>query len=228
MLGENIKNLRKQKGYSQETLAQQLSVVRQTVSKWEKGYSVPDAEMLERMAALFEVPVTELLGHSTQEQISPSETKEIVNQLAILNEQLALQNRNRRRIIKTILIALVGVPLVLMVLYLALIITFSAVRSSTSGPISRVEMRCTLNEEEYYYGIEYDNQYQIISAGGDAWIANHVQVEQYGDANVLMAQIEDYFIDRGGTFEIIKQGTVEENGEVAIQKIVEPQEAVIE
>ena len=37
MLSENIKTLRKQKGYSQETLAAQLNVVRQTVSKWEKG-----------------------------------------------------------------------------------------------------------------------------------------------------------------------------------------------
>lgn len=39
MLGENIKILRKEKGYSQETLAAQLHVVRQTVSKWEKGVS---------------------------------------------------------------------------------------------------------------------------------------------------------------------------------------------
>ncbi|MCR4929008.1 MAG: helix-turn-helix domain-containing protein, partial [Lachnospiraceae bacterium] len=52
MLGENIKTLRKQKGFSQETLAQQLNVVRQTVSKWEKGISVPDAEMLNALSEL--------------------------------------------------------------------------------------------------------------------------------------------------------------------------------
>ena len=39
MLGENIKSLRKQKEYSQKTLAQQLNVVHHTVSKWEKGVS---------------------------------------------------------------------------------------------------------------------------------------------------------------------------------------------
>ena len=50
MLSENIKTLRKQKGYSQEQLADKLCVVRQTVSKWEKGYSVPDADMLEDIA----------------------------------------------------------------------------------------------------------------------------------------------------------------------------------
>ena len=64
MLGENIRNLRKNKGYSQETLAEQLHVVRQTVSKWEKGLSVPDAEMLNRLSELFEVPVDVLLGSS--------------------------------------------------------------------------------------------------------------------------------------------------------------------
>ena len=66
MLSDNIKNLRKQKGYTQETLAQALNIVRQTVSKWENGYSVPDADMLEKLAEVFEVPVTDLLG-------SPSE-----------------------------------------------------------------------------------------------------------------------------------------------------------
>ena len=66
MLNQNIKNLRKQKGYTQETLAQELNIVRQTVSKWEKGYSVPDAVMLERLAELFEVSVGELLGDASQ------------------------------------------------------------------------------------------------------------------------------------------------------------------
>ena len=46
MLNENIKNLRKSKGLSQEELAVKLNVVRQTVSKWENGLSVPDADML--------------------------------------------------------------------------------------------------------------------------------------------------------------------------------------
>ena len=40
MLSDNIKILRKKKGYSQETLAEQLQVVRQTISKWEKGVSL--------------------------------------------------------------------------------------------------------------------------------------------------------------------------------------------
>ena len=102
MLGDNIKELRKQKGYSQETLAEQLNVVRQTVSKWEKGYSVPDAEMLEKIANLFEVPVSDLLDSYIPEKENSSVSNEIANQLAILNEHLAKQATTRKRTRKRI------------------------------------------------------------------------------------------------------------------------------
>lgn len=62
MFGENLKTLRKQKGFSQEELAARLNVVRQTVSKWEKGLPVPDADTLIRLAEVLEVSVSELLG----------------------------------------------------------------------------------------------------------------------------------------------------------------------
>ena len=80
MLGENLKALRKQKGMSQEVMAQQLNVVRQTVSKWEQGLSVPDAQMLTNIAELFEVPVSSLLGESIEENVN---VNEIAVQLAV-------------------------------------------------------------------------------------------------------------------------------------------------
>ena len=46
MLNENIKAIRKAKGLSQQELAVKLNIVRQTVSKWEQGLSVPDADLL--------------------------------------------------------------------------------------------------------------------------------------------------------------------------------------
>ena len=52
MFGENLKTLRKQKGFSQEELATRLHVVRQTISKWEKNLSVPDADTLIRLAEI--------------------------------------------------------------------------------------------------------------------------------------------------------------------------------
>ena len=100
MLGEKIKLLRQQHGYSQATLAEKLSVVRQTVSKWEKGLSVPDAEMLTRIADAFGISVAELLGAKLE---SDRDINEVAGQLAQINEQLAIRNRRWRRIGKTLL-----------------------------------------------------------------------------------------------------------------------------
>jgi len=203
MLGDNIKALRKQKGYSQETLASQLNVVRQTISKWEKGISVPDAYMLEQMAELFEVPVSDLLGNIIEEEHVVSRDDEIVTQLAILNAQLANQARNRRRTIKIALISILSIFLLLVILYIGAAILFGVVTRTDAEELKKVEFYGTLDGEEYYYEAEYDENYQIFTAGGDGWIADHVQTDKYDDAKILMAQIEDYFIMRGGEYEII-------------------------
>ena len=60
MLKENIKTIRKAKGLSQEELAIKLNVVRQTISKWEQGLSVPDSEMLVTLSEVLETPLSTL------------------------------------------------------------------------------------------------------------------------------------------------------------------------
>ena len=99
MLNENIKVLRKTKGLTQDELAIRLNVVRQTVSKWEKGLSVPDAEMLQRIAEVFEVNVSQLLGAP----INQNENIDVIaEQLSRINEQLVVKNNRSRKIWKTI------------------------------------------------------------------------------------------------------------------------------
>ena len=100
MLKENIRRLRKDKGYSQETLAEALGVVRQTVSKWEKGLSVPDADLLEKMAELLEVDVNTLLGASLPSKSERNSLDENAKQLAVFNERSA-SNINKRRMINS-------------------------------------------------------------------------------------------------------------------------------
>lgn len=95
MLKENLKTIRKAKGLTQEELAVRLNVVRQTVSKWEKGQSVPDADMLIQVADIFEVSVSELLGTGLEDEKAISD---IAQQLSRINEQLAVINRRARRI----------------------------------------------------------------------------------------------------------------------------------
>lgn len=67
MLNENIKSIRKSKGLSQEELAVKLNVVRQTISKWEQGLSVPDSDMLISISEVLETPVSTLLGETISE-----------------------------------------------------------------------------------------------------------------------------------------------------------------
>ena len=108
MLHDNIKRLRQQKGMTQEILAEKLHIVRQTVSKWEKGLSVPDSEMLVRLAEVFEVSVSELLGETSD---FVPEKDSVAEQLALINEQLIIKNRRVRRIWKVILVIFIAINL---------------------------------------------------------------------------------------------------------------------
>lgn len=99
MLSENIKSLRKTKGITQDELAIRLNVVRQTISKWEKGLSVPDAEMLQRMAEVFEVNVSVLLGLPINQN---ENVNVIAEHLSRINEQLIVKNNRNRKIWKII------------------------------------------------------------------------------------------------------------------------------
>lgn len=105
MLSDNLKNLRKSKGLSQEELAIKLNVVRQTISKWEKGASVPDSEMLILIAEKLDTSVNVLLGETITED--NSEIKAIAAKLELLNEQYAIRSDRRRKIWRAVFVAVI-------------------------------------------------------------------------------------------------------------------------
>ncbi len=98
MLNENIKALRKAKGLSQEELAIKLNVVRQTVSKWEQGRSVPDADMLIALSDTLETSVSILLGETVVEEV-PDDVKAISERLEVINLQLAREKESKRKVL---------------------------------------------------------------------------------------------------------------------------------
>jgi len=104
MLCDNLRKLRRAKGLSQEELAVKLNVVRQTVSKWEQGSSVPDSEMLLRIAAELDTTVNVLLGDTVDAEESP-DLKAIAAKLEVLNEQFAKRSETRRKVWRAIFIA---------------------------------------------------------------------------------------------------------------------------
>lgn len=105
MLNENMKAIRKSKGLSQQELAVRLNVVRQTVSKWEQGSSVPDSDMLISISEVLETPVSTLLGENVIES-EVDDLKAISAKLEVINLQLAQRNTTRKRILHWFLISL--------------------------------------------------------------------------------------------------------------------------
>ena len=105
MLNENIKKLRKAKGLSQEELAIKLNVVRQTVSKWENGLSVPDSSMLIILADELDITVSGLLGETVAEPTT-DDLKTLSEKLEVINLQLAKRSTAKLKTIRWILISL--------------------------------------------------------------------------------------------------------------------------
>lgn len=122
MLNENIKKLRKSKGLSQEELAIKLNVVRQTVSKWENGLSVPDSAMLISLAEELDTSVSVLLGESVQDS-GPDDIKAISEKLEVINFQLAKRSKAKANTIRWVLISFC-------VLIILVFIAFAVMHSS--------------------------------------------------------------------------------------------------
>lgn len=120
MFHENLKTMRKAKGYTQEELAIKLNVVRQTVSKWEKGLSVPDADVLCKIADVLDTDVSTLLG---EEIVEETDKSAVAQQLAKISEQLAMKNQRSKTIWKVVCIIL----FVIVVFYILAIVVFSVI-----------------------------------------------------------------------------------------------------
>ncbi|CVI66982.1 HTH-type transcriptional regulator ImmR [Clostridiales bacterium CHKCI001] len=142
MFNENLKTMRKAKGYTQEELAIKLNVVRQTVSKWEKGLSVPDADVLSKIAEVLDTKVSVLLGGTITDEVDKDAVAE---QLAKISEQLAIKNRRSKKIWKV-----VGIILLVIVLFNILLAIFGmSVFESFSTDSSTTVIE--INEDDMIY-----------------------------------------------------------------------------
>lgn len=119
---EKLQELRKIRGLTQEELAEALFVSRTAISKWESGLSVPDADMLSKLADVLEINVSELLGSEIKEETNKNEVSE---QLAKISEQLALKNRRHKRIWKVIGVILLAVIVINMLLVVLGTVTYN-------------------------------------------------------------------------------------------------------
>lgn len=114
--------LRKQKGLSQEELANRLNVSRQTVSKWEVGDSTPDVEKLIAISDLFDVSLDKLVMGKEDEPQNPTTTKSEL--VTVLNEKVLTSNNKKKaksvlKIVGIIAAVILLVDAISMIIYFA-------------------------------------------------------------------------------------------------------------
>ena len=134
--------MRNAKGYTQEELAIKLNVTRQTISKWEKGLSVPDVDFLFKIADVLETNVGTLLGGAIMDEVNKDTVAE---QLAKISEQLAIKNRRSKRIWK--IVGIVLLTILALNLLLAIFGMSAYTSFSTDGKTTVIEM----NEDSVSY-----------------------------------------------------------------------------
>ena len=181
-LGEKIANLRKKNNFSQEDLAERVGVTRQTISKWELNETSPDIVQAKTLSKIFNISLDELTSND-------------------INSVLVQKVSNTERLAGIILklLKIFGIGIAVFTLFLFLLFILFRVRSTDREIAGKSRIECALDNEEYVYEIEYNKNYQVINSGGDSFIANHIDILKYDDANVMIAHIEDYFKDHNGS-----------------------------
>lgn len=147
MLKENIKTLRKQKGLSQEELSIKLNVVRQTISKWEQGLSVPDAEMLISISEIFDTPVNTLLGENIVES-KEDELKIISEKLEVINQQLYHKQELKK---KRIIYLLIGFCISIIIVFIFLLLLNSPYLNGNYNNLESAVLGVTYHSFEWLF-----------------------------------------------------------------------------
>lgn len=187
-LGDKIMTLRKKNNMSQEELAEKVGVTRQTISKWELEETSPDISQAKILSNIFKVSLDELVNNDLN---------------SIIVEKVSNTEKLAGIIIKILKVfGILAIAFILLMIFLVVIFSIDNDGLRDNTIVGKYELNCTLDDENYAYSVEYNKNFQIISAGGDAFISNHTDVEGMGDANKAIAHIEDYFKDHNGKCEI--------------------------
>lgn len=185
-LGNKIANLRKKNNLSQEELADKIGVTRQTISKWELNNTTPDIMQAKKISEVFSISLDELTDNNMDN--------------ILINK---VNNTEKLAALTIKILKFIGVSLLIffiLIFILAIIMYKNKFENRYYNVIGKYSITCSLDNETYFYEVEYNKNFQVINAGGDAFIANHVDLE-LEDANKVVAHINDYFRIFNGTCE---------------------------
>ena len=186
MLNENLSRIRRKRGLTQESLAIKLNVVRQTVSKWENGTAVPDADMLCRIADALDVSVAELLGSPERED--KMDMTAIAKSLAEINEQLAVRNKRSNNVLKVILGVAIGLFLLIAIVIVLNISTGTSVIDNNvtvqkidSGESSGTTIGLDENEIPSLQQVDKNNEHALQEFLGSRNISKEQIIDSWGN-----------------------------------------------
>lgn len=186
MLNENLSRIRRERGLTQESLAIKLNVVRQTVSKWENGTAVPDADMLCRIADALDVSVAELLGSPERED--KMDMTAIAKSLAEINEQLAVRNKRSNNVLKVILGVAIGLFLLIAIVIVLNISTGTSVIDNNvtvqkidSGESSGTTIGLDENEIPSLQQVYKNNEHALQEFLGSRNISKEQIIDSWGN-----------------------------------------------
>ena len=183
-IGKRIMDLRKKNGLSQEELAECVGVARQTISKWELGETSPDLKQAKELSNIFNVSLDEL---------TDNDIKYILVEKTSNTEKLA---GLILKLIRVMIILIIVAPILLVILR----IIFKNIYINNAGRLMRTSIICTLHDESYSYEfLYYENNGQIKEAGGDGYLINITDANNYEDAYQALDKIDAYVKNNGGT-----------------------------
>ena len=180
-IGKKIMELRKKNGLSQEELAEKVGVARQTISKWELGETSPDLKQAKELSKVFKVSLDELVNNDIKD---------------VLIEKTSNTEKLAGLILKLIKFMIVFI----IILLIALRIIFKNIHKMNSGRLMNASIKCNLHDETYGYEIlYYETTGEIKEAGGDGYLINITNANNYSDAYQALDVIDAYVKNNGGT-----------------------------
>ena len=180
LLNENLSRIRRERGLTQESLAIKLNVVRQTISKWENGTAVPDADTLCRIADALDASVAELLGSPERE--NKMDMTAIEKSLAEINEQLAVRNKRSNNVLKVIWGAIIGLFLLISIV---MVLSISSIDNNITMVDSEENAGTTIeldeNEIPLIQQIDKNNEHALREFWGSRNISKEQIIDSWGN-----------------------------------------------
>lgn len=197
-IGNKIYELRKGKNLSQEALAEKLGVARQTISKWELGETSPDLRQAKRLAEFFGVSLNELAGDEALDNTpAGNETAATVYEA---KPTVQPKPKNKNKIVKAVLLCILIFALISSPVLISLAVKKHEYKN---GNIRYSTVECDLHGEKYLYEFRYyEEDGQIIEAGGNGYLADIIEIEEYGNAYRAINIIKAYVENNGGTIQV--------------------------